>query len=147
MPKVITLSKTFLKGHPRAGQPTGFREAFENGTKKHTIRIGNRWKVGDIASIREWIGRPYHQPGQETIKDVEIVKLWDFEHRPYTVEQLESMTGPWSYKPYLIDGCRASAGDEYNIALNDGLDYLDFQNWFNKPFKGQIICWDNSVED
>jgi DNA (cytosine-5)-methyltransferase 1 len=50
MPKVITLSKTFLQGHPRAGQPTGFRESFENGTKKQTIQRTDHL-LGQIGSV------------------------------------------------------------------------------------------------
>lgn len=35
---VITLSKNFMKGHPKAGQPTNFREKFLKKEKIHTIR-------------------------------------------------------------------------------------------------------------
>ncbi len=68
--KVLTLAKKFPVYHPRAGEPTGFREAFLNGTKIHTIRINAKgyWKDGDIVSVRQWSGRPYASK-QEVIKD------------------------------------------------------------------------------
>lgn len=74
MSKVITFSRYFPKGHPRAGEETYFVEQIYNsifslndwsdapeqdedyiiplnldiiGIKHHTIRAGNRWKVGD----------------------------------------------------------------------------------------------------
>ena len=69
--KVITLSKQFLKGHPRAGQPTGFREKFLKGEKVHTIRKNERgyFKDGDDLSVRAWSGAAYRS------KQVEICAL------------------------------------------------------------------------
>lgn len=84
--KVLTCSRFFPKGHPKAGQPTHFVEKIEacladtipgwemsktfalhdwepyyNCTmpKGHTIRAGNRFKVGDMASLRVWSDKPY----------------------------------------------------------------------------------------
>ena len=67
--------------------------------------------------------------------DIEVRKTWVFQ--------------------VLEDGCLLLNGELYaysssidtiNVfAQNDGLDIGDFNAWFNKPFKGQIICWDESV--
>ena len=38
MPKVRTLSRTFLKGHPRAGEPTYFMEKVYNSLYPEQIR-------------------------------------------------------------------------------------------------------------
>ena len=75
---VITISKNFMKGHPKAGRPTMFKEKFLNKEKIHTIR-GNYplWEKRikevqegkAILSIREWIGVPYKEK-QVVIKDL-----------------------------------------------------------------------------
>ena len=47
--------------------------------KHHTIRAGNRWKVGDKFSPRVWSGKPYNSKQIIIAPDIEIKKVWEFE--------------------------------------------------------------------
>lgn len=106
------------------------------GFKGHTIRSGNRWKVGEKFSPRVWSGEPYKSKMIKIAPDIEVKKIWAFkidrgrfwisngsEYRPVLWSQLDT------------------------IANNDGLSTLSFMNWFQHPkaFNGQVICWDNSI--
>jgi hypothetical protein len=163
MARVITFSRQFQKKHPRAGEPTYFVEHILNSLnikvqsslmpgvreiindffmlsntyqKLHTIRAGNRWKVGDTFSPRVWSGKPYDSKQIAIAPDITIKKIWDIEiFENYEIH----INGVWM----------ASFGSEncWLIATNDGLVMVDFINWFDKlPFKGQIICWSDGVE-
>lgn len=115
--------------------------------KGHTIRAGKRWKVGEKFSPRVWgsninpkSGRsgPYHSDQLIIAPDVTIVKLWDIEI---------DINGVIS-----INGKYVDEGTEKRLAKNDGLSEIDFFYWLikpcmkrGKPFSGQIICWDNTI--
>lgn len=127
---VLTLSKTFMKGHPKAGQPTNFREKFLNGEKIHTIRGNyplwekrlNEVREGRaILSIRQWEGKPYNS------KQIEIAKLTKVSccgvqlislHKP-NVDQIYWQINERKVKESFVE-----------IAKNDGLDIEDFRRWF-----------------
>lgn len=154
MSKVITFSRVFPSYHPKAGQPTYFVEAialsltgigetlFDDyhemtvklNPKHHTIRAGHRWKVGDKFCPRVWSGKPYRSPQRTIGPDIEIKMIQDIE-----------VDG---------DGCIWIISDKDSedssvletLAKNDGLTLPDLQAWFNKPFTGQIICWNENVE-
>jgi len=108
MSKVITFSRVFPAHHPKAGQETHFVEQIWNGLnilslpvpknkdlphdfmwsilplsnygyKYHTIRAGNRWKVGDKFSPRVWSDKPYKSKQIIIAPDIEVVKVWDVE--------------------------------------------------------------------
>jgi len=115
--------------------------------KGHTVRSGHRWKVGDKFSPRVWSGKPYQSKQIIIAPDIEVKKVWDFEMKPSN----------------FIDECRFFInGNEIvfhglfdRVAQNDGLNRLEFAHWFcgpdlmsnkRKPFSGQIICWDDSIE-
>lgn len=135
---VLTLSRVFLSDHPRAGEPTNFKEKLASGEKIHTIRAGEYWKNAveevnaDIAalSVREWIGRPYAS-GQVEIARFERLGWQSFEMRkdPFTTIQ-----------PYIA-GFAISPDTLCDVAENDGLGYFDFLAWFKypRPFAGGII--------
>jgi hypothetical protein len=164
MSKVITFSRVFPAYHPRNGQPTFFVEKFLHSVytdfgqelntylydckdkiglqiinildvdpKYHTIRSGSRWKVGDKFSPRVWSGKPYQSKQVIIAPDIEIKKIWKFE-----IKGNGFYINDWPISPDKL--C--------DVAENDGLDYFDFQRWFQypKPFSGQIICWDESIE-
>ncbi|NLG03020.1 MAG: hypothetical protein GX567_04185 [Clostridia bacterium] len=66
---VLILSKTFPLIHSKKRKETGYKEAFLNGRKIHTIRSNyDRWnhnidkiQNGDLMlSLREWAGKPYN---------------------------------------------------------------------------------------
>jgi hypothetical protein len=174
MAKVITYSRVFPKYHPKAGQPTYFVEkvykslflmkcvppelatdfnfaVMNDGNykaKHHTIRNGNRWKVGDKFSPRVWgtdinpkSGRsgPYHSKQIILSEDLEIkqiyqIRIW--------------RESPLNWRIY-INGEIISAPKISELAANDGLSHRDLLDWFNVPveknFEGQIICWVDSI--
>jgi len=157
MSKVITFSRTFPSYHPRAGEPTFFVEKiwacladmqicfkippyfidydfhqYYNATPKvHTIRSGNRWKIGDKFSPRVWSGKPYKSKQVAIAPDIEIKKIYHIDISPTFDVRLDSLEFPFEN----------GYGD--TMAKNDGLALKDFQNWFSTlPFSGQIICWD-----
>ena len=166
MSKVITFSRTFQKDHPKAGQPTHFVEKIYKGLyvikcvpdelketfnfdimndervkpKYHTIRSGNRFKVGDEFSPRVWSGKPYCSKQIIIAPDIKVLKTWDFE-----IKVVELSDGYAS--KIFINGKRADTDLLKTVSRNDGLEMYDFISWFKfpKPFKGQIICWSNEV--
>lgn len=99
--------------------------------KFHTIRAGNRWKVGDFFSPRVWSGKPYRSKQIQFAPAIEIKKIWDIEIYGLT---------------WLLNSKPINSLTIQNIAKNDGLNYEDFKKWFSPlPFVGQIICWNQSV--
>jgi hypothetical protein len=157
MSKVITFSRVFPKYHPKAGQPTGFIEKIFHsiykdkpsmffdakpgdiwldphltGAKHHTIRNGNRWKVGDKFSPRVWSGKPYASKQITIAEDIEIKQIFNFSK--------DLISDKW-----YVNGVEMSSAERIDLAENDGLLYKDLLDWFQKPFNGQIICWSDAV--
>jgi hypothetical protein len=158
--KVLTFSRHFPKGHPKATQPTFFVEKIFAGLtpsitpdpliipgfiwaqfddcklpKHHTIRAGSRFKPGDMASLRVWSDKPYRSK-QVEFAQVEVKKVWEIEIGAF----------------WWIDNRILEHDQVMNLAKNDGLAYDDFVNWFNihpkkkeQVFTGQIICWSDKV--
>lgn len=168
MSKVITFSRFFPKGHIREGQPTYFvekiwnsvsercREKFTSlemdptikGTKIHTIRAGNKWKVGDKFSPRVWSGTPRRSQQNIIAPDIEIKHIYDI---------VISVDFFWRFKVKVNNLYFAESSTMNlkctleNVAYNDGLTLDDFKSWFinngsdRPPFKGQIICWSDEA--
>lgn len=155
--RVITFSTKFPSYHPRKGEPTFFVEKIYKSTgiinsagifsvnnevygscepKHHTIRAGNRWKVGDYFSPRVWSGKPYASKQIEFAPPIQIKKIWDI-----IIERDIESRGDFNIIMFGI-----SYSGIKDIAINDGLSVADFMSWFNKSvFKGQIICWNDQV--
>lgn len=156
----------FPKYHPKAGQPTYFVEKFwasikvpipcskdqdkltqemynllsdhDFMPKHHTIGAGHRWKVGDKFSPRVWSGRPYNSKQLVLSDDIEIKKVWDFASGGFG----------FSLDGRVYDGELESHYELLEqVAINDGLDRYDLMQWFKHPktFRGQIICWNDSI--
>ena len=140
MAKVITLSRNFLKGHPKAGQPTHFVEkvlkalgfihsetdvrVWESVSPKiHTIRSGKRWKTGDMCSLKAWSDKPYNSPQIAIAPDFALPRVADIEI-------------DWSGE-IEIDGKFCS--HVFELAENDGLTERDWSNWVGNNFSGQIL--------
>jgi hypothetical protein len=104
--------------------------------KHHTIRAGHRWKVGDLFSPRVWSGKPYNSKQIVIANDIQIKKIFDFE---LTFDDLFFINDNLYAYSSSHDALEA-------LAKNDGLSQVDLLNWFNKPFKGQIICWNENIE-
>lgn len=145
---VITLSKTFMKGHPRAGEPTRFREKVENalqkrqnkdpyidGHKIHTMRCNvplwekriKEVEAGEAClSIREWTGRPYAS------KQVEIARLTKEDGvgmqiiSASPIVMKDRAIGIYSDDRRTIQSIR----DIAILANNDGLSLKDWLEWF-----------------
>lgn len=117
--KVITLSKTFPAYHPRAGEPTGFADAFLSGRKIHTIRANENgyYKPGDIVSVRQWSGKPYASK-QVVLRDgvkIGVVPVKLFFH-----------TGG-GVSIFVSHGLLPA----HTVSRLDGLSTPDFVAWFN----------------
>jgi len=123
---VITVSKTFLKDHPRAGESTGFREKVLSKEKKHTVRkhtpywVKNIKKIIDkeaVLSIREWTEKPYAS------KQSEIEKLSEIGFESIVIDSDGNF--------YIGARRKALSNEELTIlAKNDGLSLKDFLDWF-----------------
>lgn len=160
MSRVITFSRTFPSYHPKAGQPTYFVEKIYNSLyghnirnwphntpdkleidaditeiKHHTIRAGNRWKAGDWFSPRVWSGKAYHSPQITIASDIEIKKVWNI-----------GLKIRGDFKEFYCGDCDLTGTSLIEIANNDGLTLSDLFSWFNKPFEGQIICWNRNIK-
>lgn len=111
-------------------------------SKGHTIRSGNRFKVGDYFSPRVWNGKPYNSKQIVIAPDIEVKKVWGFEIKTKSKDDLSG------FADILIDGKKINAVFLNKIALNDGLELSELIHWFQypKPFKGQIICWNENIE-
>lgn len=120
-------------------------DALCNGTKNHTIRAGNRWKVGDWFSPREWSGKPYNSPQTIIAPDTQICKVWEFE---FMLDGYGSndQGSTWFYAA-KVNGVRFEYNDLKPLFENDGLSSEDALEWFSqKPyFNGQIICWNENI--
>jgi len=119
---VITLSKMFPQGHPRAGQPTNFRESFERGLKIHTIRCNyDLWakRLDEVIagravlSLRQWSGKPYDSKQEPPIRI------------------LTKDDGVGYQKLECIELLSDSFSIDRDGAAHDGLSYADFYNWFD----------------
>jgi hypothetical protein len=175
MAKVITFSRTFPAYHPKVGQQTYFLEKFLKGRpttiektewnpekslieqlpialdiwaeltpKYHTIRAGSRWKKGEYFSPRVWSGKPYNTPQIILAPDTLITDVYDFEIKTAYKEL------PLDYNTDVIINHRFYHTDNAimkTVAKNDGLSLAELLQWFKypKPFKGQIICWNENV--
>lgn len=160
MARVITFSTAFPKTHVFSGHPTYFVEriwrynemyrnqspspeydeilklevkrysAYNIPPKLHTIRAGNRWRAGEMFSPRIWSGKPY--------KSKQIIIAPDMVIRSVQSIEIDLTKG---YKNIVIDGKYIDDKECDLLAANDGLSWDGFEDWFNKPFKGQIVNW------
>lgn len=111
--------------------------------KHHTIRAGNRWKVGDKFSPRVWSGKPYASKQIAIAPDIEIKKIWRYKIDACGVPSI----GPHNSGLTIYT-------DEYQdaeIAKNDGLSEEDLYWWLKphwqngKELTAQIICWNDTI--
>lgn len=147
MSKVLTFSTVFPSYHPLKGQQTYFKEKILKSIDKdyidtigiqpkhHTIREGNRFEKGEYFSPRIWSGKPYCSKQIIIHSDIKIRRIYNIGLR---------IRG--DFKEFYCNDEDLTSTSISLIAKNDGLLLNDFLNWFNKPFEGQIICWDNSIK-
>lgn len=120
--------------------------------KHHTIRAGNRWKVGDWFKPVVWgndvnpkSGRsgPYHSKQIQFAPEIQVKKTWDVDIHgtDWYLDGRHEYTTGWNISKETIAG-------------NDGLNLIDFYDWFTlspdfkkkQEFFGQIICWNENIE-
>lgn len=106
--------------------------------KSHTIRAGNRWKVGDKFSPRVWSGKPYSSKQITIAPDIEIKKVWNFKiiHGVGYIYNGKNLWNPFGWETMQA------------LAHHDGLSVDDMVDWFRwdyRNFNGQIICWNESI--
>lgn len=108
--------------------------------KHHTIRAGNRWKVGDFFSPRIWSGKPYASKQIQFAPPIEIKKIWHISFDNFSVPAINGV--------HLFDEYNSQNWDFNLLARNDGLSPSDMIAWF-KPYKetvGQILCWNEKIK-
>lgn len=134
---VLTVSKTFLKDHPRYGKKTLFKKKITDGKKIHSIRSNYKyWKkiitqVNNkeaILSLREWTGKPYKSK-QKEIK----------QYKKLGIQKITKLSN------YIeIDKIPQTSEILNKLSKNDGLSQEDFLNWFPvKVPNGCIIHFTN----
>jgi hypothetical protein len=129
--KVLTLSKRFLSYHPRAGEPTHFRDKYLAGAKIHTIRANAKgyYKNGDLVSVREWSGKPYASK-----QDV----IWDGVRIGVVPVQIGGIDFAFVGRPNAIVSVPLG-----QLARNDGLCLHDLLDWLKvddkHTFHGSLI--------
>jgi len=146
MPRVITFSTVFPKGHIRSGEKTYFVEKIQSSMnlfglenqffpKRHTIRASRSFKVGDKFSPRYWSGKPYHSPQISICDDLEVKAVYDIDIYPTN--------------EIMINGRFFATIDSEKftvLANNDGLRPAELKSWFSSlPFHGQIVCWNDFI--
>lgn len=136
---ILMLSKRFPVNHPKAGEPTFFRDKLlasvfhnqEHWQKLHTIRANYLlWEkrikeVRDgkaILSLRQWADKPYRSKTQEIVRltasDGVGIQILEFD---------KDRDGMVSWNFFDIDGKYPSLED---VAHNDGLSLEDWKAWF-----------------
>lgn len=126
---VLILAKTFPKGHPRAGEPTYFKEEYLDERKIHSFR-GNcdRWakilhQVSEgkaILSIRVWRGLPYRSK-QEVLRN-----LYFYDGVGYEIIDMAALNKDERIKK--------------SIASNDGMALKDWEVWFEKELHSKTVA-------
>ena len=117
---VLMLAKQFPKGHPKAGESTGFFNKIVGGEKIHTIR--NNYPLWEsrieqinsgfaVLSVRGWTGNAYRS------KQIEIMQF-----EKLGIQKMY-------FKEYGICIPGADMPDDIVVAKNDGLSEGDFDDW------------------
>jgi len=176
MSRVLTFSTKFPAYHPKKNEPTFFVEKIYKSLflmksvppelvdsynfeimnddtiapKHHTIRKGNRWKVGDRFSARVWgtdvnpkSGKsgPYQSKQIEFASDVEVKKVWNIKISKSGNIKIEITDGDISLLTHVLNPAFEV------LSKNDGLNKHELYAWFKMPckFTGQIICWSDQI--
>jgi hypothetical protein len=129
----LTLSQVFPSTHPRAGEPTYFRENLRR-SKLHTIRANyDFWRkrfekiaIGEaVLSVREWVGKPYGK--HSSMRELALLTRED----GIAIQKLEFPFGTLN-EVVIEDAKRVSlfSGIAETLARNDGLSPEDWGEWF-----------------
>ena len=154
--KVLTFSRHFPKGHPKAGQPTYFVEQILNSILPRPLSIGlNEFPPAARDYINDFMVIDGEHKKQHTIRggsrwkpgDMASLRVWS--GKPYQSKQVEfaqvEVKKVWSieivqnaeYWVFKLNGKTISWNDldvdqfVEELAKNDGLTTADFLNWFS----------------
>lgn len=168
--KVLTFSRHFPKGHPKAGQPTWFVEKVWNLFREHYALPDTfkKWVdnyvpllTGDqylkAMAVREIKHHTIRAGSRWKAGDMASLRVWS--DKPYRSKQIEfaqvEVKRVWSIEIsefWFIDNNIMEHQQVKELAKNDGLEYADFVSWFKvhpkkkgDVFKGQVICWNDKV--
>lgn len=133
----ITLSKVFPSKHQQHGNPTNFRQLYEDGVKIHTIRANYPlWKErfesiknGDAClSLRQWSGKPYASK-QELICNLYStdgigLQQLVFSDGDITMPRVVQEVDLFNPEPKFIPV------ELYDLAAADGLSIENWLAWF-----------------
>ncbi|MDL2310274.1 hypothetical protein LJC39_04075 [Parabacteroides sp. OttesenSCG-928-B22] len=158
--QVLTVSKRFLFGHPRAGQETMFANKIRNGvgiTCKECREV-ERFdgdccgfipkQSGDkIHTIRD--NRPYWRSVFERNM---LLSVRQWSGKPYQTPQetfLDIEPGKWGVQEITMikgeNGLEAYVNEQSididTLAANDGLSRADFEAWFDPHFKRKNVFY------
>ena len=130
---VLMLSKVFPQYHPRKGEATGFRDKLlVTKVKKHTLRknathwerIAEEVNAGKaILSIRQWSGKPY----AKDTRQIEIARLTRLGVQRI---RLSYVTAKRLWQGFIPYGKYERRVNLDRLAMNDGLETIDFEQWF-----------------
>lgn len=144
----LTLSQVFPSTHPRAGEPTFFRDKIHAAitgnrdywNKLHTIRANYEfWRkrfekiaAGEAClSIREWVGKPYGKGS--SMRELALLTHED----GIGIQKLEFKEIRKDFIAATIDG---KPWPRKIIALNDGLSLQDWREWFKGYDQGKPMA-------
>lgn len=131
-----------FKTHFPWGPPTRFEDKILSGNKRHTIRRSsrkkNRWRAGmKIHFATRVRSKDYNHFAMGVCSGVQEIVIAP--HPDY-----------WPTTPpaeILLDGEFLTPDQTMDLILSDGFDTArDFLKWFDKPFTGRLIHWEQPVQ-
>ena len=115
-----------------------FAPKVESGEKCRTIRLcrKNKVKVGNLASLRQWTGKPRQRP-QRILREALVTKV-----TPILI----------TLGSVFVGGKELGYTAEMKFAQADRFESgQDLRNWFTQtygfPFVGEMIEWANNSDD
>jgi hypothetical protein len=174
--KVLTFSRHFPKGHPKAGQQTFFVEKVLNCFRREDFSLPTSfipWTENYVAllkgdeylkamAVRDLKHHTIRAGSRFSPGEKASLRMWS--DKPYRSKQIEfaqvEVKKVWSIEivishtwwSFRIDD-KFFCGNVKVIANNDGLELQDFIDWFtihpksiDREFKGQVICWNDQIE-
>ncbi len=160
---VTMVSPAFLKGHPRAGEPTLFIEKIWSGLLQVDDELYTDYLTGEARPddmhpadyYRDFEPKYHTVRSRYRFKDGDSILLKAWTGKPYRSKQIViaprievKVFGFTIVTPdrAYVNEKQISTDTLKLIAKNDGLAYQDFIHWFSKPLDGQIICWNPKIK-
>lgn len=169
--KVLTFSRHFPTGHPKAGQKTYFVEKVWNTMRLPDFSLPKEMRqyihaYEQLLSPEQYLqGINVQDKKHHTIRsgsrwkpgDMASLRVWS--DKPYRSKQIEfaqvEIVRVWEIEIsefWFVNGGILEHRQVVELAKNDGLEYTDFVNWFNihpkqkdHVFKGQILTWSDKI--